>query len=301
MDRLSEHHLLQILADSAEPLLIVRLDMPDWPIVFSNAAFEAITRSRAESEFFGDLLDQLLGREKAMEVSDAMHARRASTFAVDIAGREHMLTLKLLDDADSEEIRYCAVYFHASGAVGQATESLMQHALLRAKRTIQDLSRDDAVTGLLNEKAFREMLEHDWAVATRERSTLALVLFRLQDFESYDKTFGRHATDACLRKVGQAIRRCLRRASDVVSRLDADKFVVLSHASEADGVVAFARRIADNVRDLGLHHPKSTVAKFVTVAFEVEVVTPEQESRSPAAMLEELLKGVGQVGDRLDV
>lgn len=289
MDRLSKHHLLQVLADIGEPLLIVSLDKPDWPIVFANDASAAIWKEAANSSSFADLLDGLLGREMAIDISDALRARRESTFAVEVAGREYLLTLKLPADEDSGEQRYCAVFFRRGAAQGTVTGIAVQHSLLQSKRTTQDSRRGDVVTGLLNEKAFRELFQHDWAVAEREKTSLSVVMFRLQDFAAYEHTFGRHASDACLRKVGQAIRRCLRRASDVVARVGGDTFVVLSHASETSGVKTFAERIADNVRELGLHHPKSSAAKFVTVAYDIEVATPSRDERSPDELLDSLV------------
>jgi diguanylate cyclase (GGDEF)-like protein len=165
----------------------------------------------------------------------------------------------------------------------------MHHALLKAKRRIRDLSRDDPVTGLLNGRAFREVLEHDWAVAAREKSALSLVVFTLDEFDAYVDVFGRHAADSCLRRVGQAIRRCLRRASDVVGRLDGADLVVLSHASDEDGVQEFASRISATIRELGLHHPRSTVSGFVTVSYRVGVAATDQHEA--ADFLDSLLSG----------
>jgi diguanylate cyclase (GGDEF)-like protein len=165
----------------------------------------------------------------------------------------------------------------------------MHHELLNAKRRIRDLSRDDPVTGLLNGRAFREVLKHDWAVAGREKSTLSLVLFTLDDFDAYIDVFGRHAGDSCLRRVGQAIRRCLRRASDVVGRLDGADFIVLSHASDEDGVREFATRISTSVRELGLHHPRSTASKFVTVSFRIGVGNSAEDKCSATEFVNSLL------------
>jgi diguanylate cyclase (GGDEF)-like protein len=170
----------------------------------------------------------------------------------------------------------------------------MHHALLSAKRRIRDLSRDDPVTGLLNGRAFREVFEHDWAVAAREKSRLSLVTFRLDDFDAYIEVFGRHASDSCLRRVGQAIRRCLRRASDVVARPDGATFVALSHASEEAGVREFAADIATAVRELGLHHPRSTSSKFVTVSFDVAVADAAGERQGAGAFLDTLLERVAE-------
>lgn len=170
----------------------------------------------------------------------------------------------------------------------------MHHALLKAKRRIRDLSRDDPVTGLLNGRAFREVFEHDWAVATREKSRLSLVTFTLDDFDAYVEVFGRHAADSCLRRVGRAIRRCLRRASDVVARTDGAVFVALSHASEEDGVREFAARISTAVRELGLHHPRSSSSKFVTVTFDVSIADAASETQEPGAFLDGLLGTVAK-------
>jgi PleD family two-component response regulator len=103
----------------------------------------------------------------------------------------------------------------------------MHYALLKAKRRIRDLSRDDPGTGLLNGGAFGDLFAHDWPVAEREQGKLSLVTFTLDDFSSYLAVFSRHAADSCLRRVGQAIRRCLHRASYVNVLPDGQRFVVL--------------------------------------------------------------------------
>ena len=70
------------------------------------------------------------------------------------------------------------------------------------------------------------------------------------------------------------------------------RFVVLSHASDEDGVRDFAARISTAVRELGLHHPRSTSAKFVTVSYEVAVAEASGETLGAADFLDRLLDGV---------
>ena len=106
---------------------------------------------------------------------------------------------------------------------------------------------------------------------------------------AYVEVFGRHAADSCLRRVGQAIRRCLRRASDVVARPDGQRFVVLSHASDEDGVREFAGKISTVVRELGLHHPRAKSSKFVTVTYDVSVAEVSVDKRDARKFLKDLL------------
>ena len=56
----------------------------------------------------------------------------------------------------------------------------------------------------------------------------------------------------------------------------------------------FATRIATAVRELGLHHPRSSSSKFVTVKFEVTVADAANETRSAAEFLDELLGTVAE-------
>jgi diguanylate cyclase (GGDEF)-like protein len=281
--------LEQVIAASAEPLLIVRIDHPDWPVVLSNAAFESIGGEDIRQKPFADVVEQLVGRELAVEVSESLRSHDETSFPIELGGREYLLALRPLLLANESAPKFYVAYWRAGAGAGAVAGSEMHHELLKAKRRIRDLSRDDPVTGLLNERAFDEVLEHDWAVASREKSPLSLVVFTLDEFEAYAEVFGQHAADSCMRRVGQTVRRCLRRASDVIGRMQDTQMVVLSHASDDAGVREFADRIAQSVRELGLHHPRSSVAKFVTVSFEIGVSTDAAEEMSARAFLDGLL------------
>ena len=292
MKSLQRTILEQLIAASAEPVVVARVDRPDWPVVLSNEAFDAIVGDTATTgRPFADVVEQMIGRELALEVSESVRSDQETSIPVELSGREYLLVLKPLSQGKGKDIRFFAAYWRGGAAsTGAAAEGEMHQALLKAKRRIRDLSRDDPVTGLLNAAAFRDVLAHDWAVAARERSTLALYSFSLDDFDAYFEVFGRHATDSCMRRVGQAIRRFLRRASDVAARVDDDVLVVLSHASDEGGVNDFATEIATAVRDLGLHHPRSSVSKFVTVSFRTCVMQAGQEADSAEDFLNKVLR-----------
>jgi diguanylate cyclase (GGDEF)-like protein len=267
--------LEQIIDASAEPVLAAATVRPDWPVVLCNAAFGRLNGGEAVIERpLADVVEQLLGRDLALEVSETVRSRQETSIPVMLHKREYLLVLKPLSVDASQQ--FYALYWRSGHGLDPAVAGDdMHHALLRATRRIRDLSRDDTVTGLLNEAAFREVLAHDWAVAAREKSSLALISFTLDDFDAYLDVFGRHATDSCLRRVAQAVRRCTRRASDVAARIaseDGDVLVVLSHASDESGVLEFAERIAGAVRELGLHHPRSKSGRFVTVSHRASVV-----------------------------
>ncbi len=271
--------------------MIVRLDHTDWPVVLANPAFESIGGDGALQQPFADVIEALVGREIALEISNSLRSRQESSFAVEVGSREFLLGLKPLQLPNEDSARFCAIFWRDGSGGAMVGGSDSHHALLKAKRRIRDLTREDPITGLLNGRAFREVLDHDWAVASRDKSTLALVLFTLDDFDAYVEVFGKHASDSCLRRVGQAIRRCLRRASDVTARLDGAQLIVLSHASDEDSVRDFAAKISTAVRELGLYHPRSAGGRFVTVSHRVSAATAGQGSSSAAELLDALLAG----------
>ena len=267
--------LEQVIEATAEPLIIVRIDKSEWPVVLCNHSFQAIRGDDCRSQPFADVIEQLVGRESALEISESVRSQQETSFPVELGGKEYLLALKPLQVPGDKDARYYVAFWRGSGGSSAVAGSDMHHELLKAKRQ--------------NGRAFREVLDHDWAVAAREKSALSIVVFTLDEFDSYVDVFGRHAADSCLRRVGQAIRRCLRRASDVVGRVNGAELVVLSHASDEGGVREFASRISAAVRELGLHHPRSTVSRFVTVSYRVGV--GEASEQSAAEFLDSLLSG----------
>jgi diguanylate cyclase (GGDEF)-like protein len=293
MKPLQRELLEKLIEASAEPVLTASTERPDWPVVLCNPAFERLHGEKPVLERpLADVVETLLGRDLALEVSETIRSRQETSIPVLLNKREYLLVLRPVSTDSSGQ--YYALYWRSGqGSDPGAANEDIHHALLRAKRRIRDLSRDDPVTGLLTESAFREVLEHDWAVAAREKSSLALISFALDYFDAYLEVFGRHATDSCLRRVAQAIRRCMRRASDVAARIttiDGDALVVLSHASDEAGVMEFAERISGAVRELGLHHPRSKAARFVTVSHQARVVQVDRCKQTPAEFLHGVIR-----------
>ena len=290
-----KHSVLEELIDGlAEPVFVARINHPDWPIVMRNSAFASISGGTETLDApLADVVEELVGRDLALEISETIRGGHETSIAVELGSREYLLVLKPLEVKGEKSARHYAAYWRGTGGTSHAADSEIQQALLKAKRRIRDLSRDDAVTGLLNERSFREVLAHDWAVAAREKARLALVSFTLDDFPAYLEVFGRHASDSCLRRVAQAVRRCLRRASDVAARVDSEHgncLIVLSHSPNEDGVSEFAARIAAAVRELGLHHPRSTESRFVTVSYRTIVMSAGQDGMNESDFLKNVLE-----------
>ena len=149
---------------------------------------------------------------------------------------------------------------------GSHSESLLS-VIRDARMHLRKLEGRDAATGILTRRAFEDLLQRDWVMARREQRELGIVIFRVDAFQEYRDIFGRHAADSCLRKVAHAITGTLRRAGDLTARFSDDCFVVLIGSADTKKANDLAERVASKVRSLAIHHPRSEVARFVTVSY----------------------------------
>lgn len=105
--------------------------------------------------------------------------------------------------------------------VGLLISSLRQ-ALVRER----SLARTDALTGLLNSRAFYEEARHLLALCRRKRRPAAVAYLDLDGFKAINDTLGHQEGDRLLREVAACLKASTR-ASDLCVRLGGDEFVVL--------------------------------------------------------------------------
>ena len=80
MAEVSAEVLTELIAASTEPQALVRIDSPDWPVVFSNPAFIALAQGRdPQHRPFPDVVTAMVGREMAREASAARGVRRGES------------------------------------------------------------------------------------------------------------------------------------------------------------------------------------------------------------------------------
>jgi diguanylate cyclase (GGDEF)-like protein len=110
--------------------------------------------------------------------------------------------------------RVAAVADLAAAAVANQRRMALTH----------DEARRDALTGLLNRRAFEERL--DELLAGPEREPFGLVLLDLDDFKRVNDTHGHAAGDDVLREVARVATRGIR-ASEEVYRLGGDELAII--------------------------------------------------------------------------
>jgi diguanylate cyclase (GGDEF)-like protein len=103
------------------------------------------------------------------------------------------------------------------------------------------LATVDALTGLLNRRAFLDLIERERARSDRHAYPLSVLLLDVDHFKRVNDTRGHAAGDAVLQGVARVLEKVARR-SDVVARWGGEEFVVaLPQTSEAGARIAAER------------------------------------------------------------
>lgn len=113
----------------------------------------------------------------------------------------------------------------------------------------QRLATTDNLTGLLNRRAFGEVVNRELSRSDRFSTPLSLALLDLDHFKAINDTRGHAAGDAVLSAVGDLLR-MQGRAHDVVARWGGEEFVIALPGADVTGAQAAAERIRHAIATL---------------------------------------------------
>lgn len=132
--------------------------------------------------------------------------------------------------------------------------------LSRANERLENISRIDGLTGVMNRRHFDETYAKAWSSAIRGRYSLAVLLLDLDHFKVVNDTYGHLCGDEVLRRVAQTVASCLTRATDTVARYGGEEFVVLLPYTDRDGALRVAEAIRKKVESLRMLCQSNEVA-----------------------------------------
>lgn len=116
-----------------------------------------------------------------------------------------------------------------------------KQALRDANFTLTSLAQIDPLTGLNNRRAFDQQMAREWYQAVHRGTGLSLLLLDLDDFKSYNDTYGHLAGDDVLKGAAYVLQRRAR-GSDFAGRYGGEEFaVLLPRAGMAEATVVAER------------------------------------------------------------
>lgn len=149
-----------------------------------------------------------------------------------------------------------------------------QRRLEELNLSLCQMTRKDALTGIINRGRFNEIIADEWQRVKREKQHLSLIMIDIDFFKAYNDHFGHLGGDECLKKVAEILRSTLQRPSDIVARYGGEEFVVLLPNTARAGAAKVAEELHSNITAASLSHPKSGVAEYITISLGVAETEP---------------------------
>lgn len=126
--------------------------------------------------------------------------------------------------------------------------------LQSATDQLKHLVRTDALTGLLNRRAFDDAMDGEIARSSRSATPMSLLLIDVDRFKAYNDEYGHPAGDACLQQVAHHLKGSLKRAGDLAFRYGGEEFAAILPHTDEDGAYLVAEAFRRSLSDSGVEH-----------------------------------------------
>lgn len=120
--------------------------------------------------------------------------------------------------------------------------------LARANARLADIATTDGLTDLKNHRFLQETLQTCYSFARRHRLPLSLLMLDVDEFKSYNDTFGHPSGDEVLRTVANLLKSGVR-DHDTVARYGGEEFVVLLPSTAAAEAALVAERLRSAIEN----------------------------------------------------
>jgi two-component system cell cycle response regulator len=118
----------------------------------------------------------------------------------------------------------------------------LQDQLRLTRRSLEEQSVTDALTGLKNRRFFDERLPEEFRRAQRYADPLSLIMIDLDHFKRVNDQYGHQMGDVVLRDAAASIRASIR-DPDICARFGGEEFAVMLPKTHVGGALAVAERI----------------------------------------------------------
>ena len=152
----------------------------------------------------------------------------------------------------------------------------------------------DVLTGLLNRRAFMDMLETRWQQVRECEGTCSVAIFDIDRFKAVNDLYGHAIGDLALQAFADVARRTLRGA-DMIARIGGEEFALLLWNADIDAAAAVAERLRGEVAKAIIRSDRSQDFS-ITVSVGVAELLPSTDPASTIKAADDALYAAKNAG-----
>ena len=136
------------------------------------------------------------------------------------------------------------------------------------------------VTGIPNRRSFDEHLELEWRRAMRERHSLSLMLFEIDQLDLYTETYGSQSADALVKRIAKLASSVGKRAGDLACRFSDTRFAIILPRCDSRSAARIAEAFRKRVEGQRIPHAGARTGEVVTLHMGVVSIIPTPTMRA---------------------
>jgi diguanylate cyclase (GGDEF)-like protein len=159
--------------------------------------------------------------------------------------------------------------------------------LRESEHRYQDLSIIDDLTQLHNSRHFYAQLEKEIERSNRYEQPLTLLMLDLDNFKTFNDTYGHVEGDYVLSRLGQVVKRCLRE-TDSAYRYGGEEFMIMLPMTTSEEGIVTAKRIQTKLRK-ETFSPVLGQEVYMTVSIGLAQYKPKEEMKEFVQRVDQLM------------
>ncbi|RAU19874.1 GGDEF domain-containing protein [Nitrincola tibetensis] len=154
---------------------------------------------------------------------------------------------------------------------------------IKLQEELQQLSYEDALTGLKNRRFFDELLKRESMIALRQGTPLSVLICDIDHFKQFNDRFGHEAGDMALKSLADCLLTHFRE-TDISCRYGGEEFVVVMPAASREDAVRRAKQLILDVEKTPIEYLGQSIG---TITLSIGIATWPETVDSPSQLLKQ--------------
>jgi len=137
---------------------------------------------------------------------------------------------------------------------------------------LEQHSKFDGLTGILNRRSFNEGLSVEWAKSIKYQTCLTLLMIDIDNFKSFNDTYGHQTGDNILVQAALQIQNRARRSGDMAARYGGEEFVLMLPGLEKINAQKIAEALRTDIEELNYHYKGDYIK--ITISIGISTMEP---------------------------